>query len=122
MGNVIRGSRTRERSSCRDRLDDMLRQGADPSSRLIGRMQGLTVGASLSDGSLLTLVDFVFTDGPYNGSTLQVFGRSMLGTAVMERPILGGTGAFRMARGYMLSKMVESPDPDNLLILEFNAY
>ncbi|TVU30963.1 hypothetical protein EJB05_22622, partial [Eragrostis curvula] len=102
-------------------LDDMLRQGADPSSRLIGRAQGISVGSSLSDGSLLTMLDFVFTDGTYNGSSLQVFGRALLGT-VMERPIIDGTGAFRMARGYTLSKMIKSPDPNNLLILEYDAY
>ncbi|XP_062205663.1 dirigent protein 1-like [Phragmites australis] len=102
-------------------VDDMLREGADPSSRLLGRAQGLAVGASLSDGALLTMLNFVFTDGPYNGSTLEVFGRALLGT-VMERPIIGGTGAFRMARGYTLSKMVKSPDPNNLLILEYDAY
>ncbi|TVU30959.1 hypothetical protein EJB05_22618, partial [Eragrostis curvula] len=102
-------------------LDDMLREGADPTSRLIGRAQGISVGSSLSDGSLLTMLDFVFTDGTYNGSSLQVFGRALLGT-VMERPIVGGTGAFRMARGYTLSKMIKSPDPNNLLILEYDAY
>jgi hypothetical protein len=47
--------------------------------------------------------------------------RALLGT-VMERPIVGGTGVFRMARGYTLSKMIESPDPNNLLVLEYDAY
>ncbi|GJN20530.1 hypothetical protein PR202_gb07921 [Eleusine coracana subsp. coracana] len=102
-------------------VDDMLREGADPSSRLIGRAQGLTVGSSLSDGALTTELNFVFTNGLYNGSTLQVFGRALLGT-VMERPIVGGTGTFRMARGYTLSKMLKSPDPNTLLILEYDAY
>ncbi|KAL6883714.1 hypothetical protein ACP4OV_011128 [Aristida adscensionis] len=102
-------------------VDDVLREGADPASRVLGRGQGLTAGVSLDDGALLTLLDLVFTEGPYNGSTLQVFGRALLGT-VMERPIVGGTGAFRMARGYALIKMVDSPDPENLLILEYDAY
>ncbi|TVU30961.1 hypothetical protein EJB05_22620, partial [Eragrostis curvula] len=102
-------------------VDDMLREGADPSSRLIGRAQGLAVGSSLTDGALLAMLDLIFTDGPYNGSSLQVFGRVLLGT-VMERPIIGGTGAFRMARGYTLSKKIKSPDPNNLLIIEYDAY
>lgn len=102
-------------------VDDMLREGADPASRLLGRAQGLTVGASLSDGALLTVLDFVFTGGPYNGSSLALLGRALLGT-VMERPIVGGTGAFRMARGYTLSKMVASPEPNSLLVLEYDAY
>ncbi|KAL5232532.1 hypothetical protein ABZP36_031308 [Zizania latifolia] len=101
-------------------VDDMLKEGADPSSRLIGRVQGLTAGASLSNGAVTTMLNMVFTDGPYKGSTLAVFGRAVLGT-VIERPVIGGTGAFRMARGYTLSKMVNSTDP-NLLILEYNVY
>ncbi|GJM84461.1 hypothetical protein PR202_ga00131 [Eleusine coracana subsp. coracana] len=44
-------------------VDDMLRDGADPSSRLIGHAQGLTVGSSLSDGALTTELNFLFTDG-----------------------------------------------------------
>ena len=102
-------------------VDDMLREGADPASRLIGRAQGLTAGASLSEGAITTLLNFVFTGGPYNGSTLAMFGRAVLGS-VMERPIVGGTGAFRMARGYTHSRMVESADPGNLLVLEYDAY
>ncbi|KAI5018625.1 hypothetical protein ZWY2020_043513 [Hordeum vulgare] len=102
-------------------VDDMLREGADPASRLIGRAQGLTAAASLSEGAITTLLNFVFTDGPYNGSTLALFGRAVLGS-VMERPIVGGTGAFRMARGYTHSRMVKSADPDNLLVLEYDAY
>ncbi|RLN39904.1 hypothetical protein C2845_PM01G44320 [Panicum miliaceum] len=102
-------------------VDDMLREGADLASRLLGRAQGLTVGAFLTDGELLTVCDFVFTDGPYNGSTLALLGRALLGT-VMERPIFGGTGAFRMARGYTLSKMVASPDPNRMLVLGYDAY
>ncbi|GJM84465.1 hypothetical protein PR202_ga00135 [Eleusine coracana subsp. coracana] len=104
-------------------LDNMIREGADPSSCLIGRVQGLAVDVSLSDSALLTLVNVVFTEGPIKGSTLQVFARPVLETAVViERPIVSGTGAFRMARGYMLSKIIKSPDPNNLLIIEFNAY
>uniref|UniRef100_A0A0D9XJE3 Dirigent protein n=1 Tax=Leersia perrieri TaxID=77586 RepID=A0A0D9XJE3_9ORYZ len=104
-------------------VDDMLREGADPSSRLIGRAQGVTAGTSLSgDGAITTLLNLVFTeDGPYRGSTLQVFGRALLGT-VMERPVVGGTGKFRMARGYTISRKVNSTDPDNLLVIEYDVY
>ncbi|XP_015696985.2 dirigent protein 2-like, partial [Oryza brachyantha] len=102
-------------------VDDVLREGADPSSGLVGRAQGVTAATSLSDGAITTLLNLVFTAGPYSGSTLQVFGRALLGT-VMERPVVGGTGAFRMARGYTLSRRVNSTDPNNLLVLEYDVY
>ncbi|XBI17727.1 hypothetical protein VPH35_059704 [Triticum aestivum] len=60
-------------------VDELLREGADPASRLIGRTQGLTTGASLSEVAITTLLNFVFTDGPYNGSTLAMFGRAWPG-------------------------------------------
>lgn len=44
-------------------VDDALREGADPASRLVGRAQGLAAGTSLADGSVTTMLDFVFTDG-----------------------------------------------------------
>ncbi|KAJ3697436.1 hypothetical protein LUZ61_001141 [Rhynchospora tenuis] len=102
----------------------MLKEGPDPSSKLIGRAQGFATVASMSkEGALLTAQNFVFTDGPYNGSTLAIFGRGMLGT-VVERVIVGGTGKFRMARGYTLSKQVTPPGPpiQDLLVLEFDVY
>lgn len=68
------------------------------------------------------MLSLAFTEeGPYAGSTLQVFGRAVLGT-VMERPVVGGTGKFRMARGHTLSRRVNSSDPDNLLVIEYDAY
>ncbi|KAJ4755920.1 Dirigent protein [Rhynchospora pubera] len=101
-------------------VDDMLKEGPDPSSKLIGRAQGLTAVPSMEqNGGILTMLNFVFTDGPYNGSTLAVFGRAVLGT-VMERAIIGGTGRFRMARGYTLSKQL--PSTQGLLVLEYDAY
>uniref|UniRef100_I1QU86 Dirigent protein n=1 Tax=Oryza glaberrima TaxID=4538 RepID=I1QU86_ORYGL len=66
-------------------VDDMLREGADPASRLVGRAQGVTAGTSLAAadgaGAITTMLSLAFTEeGPYAGSTLQVFGRAVLGT------------------------------------------
>jgi len=67
-------------------------------------------------------MNFVFQAGKYNGSTVAIMGRNAVFDAVREMAVLGGTGVFRMARGYTLSKMIESPDPNNLLVLEYDAY
>ncbi|KAJ3676148.1 hypothetical protein LUZ60_003560 [Juncus effusus] len=101
-------------------IDDMLRDEADPNSKLIGRAQGLFAGASMEqDNGLFTSLNFIFTDGPYNGSTLAIFGRLVSGT-VIERPIIGGTGLFRMARGYTIANQLNSTT--GTLILEVDAY
>uniref|UniRef100_J3N2F7 Dirigent protein n=2 Tax=Oryza brachyantha TaxID=4533 RepID=J3N2F7_ORYBR len=67
------------------------------------------------------MLDFVFTEGPYKGSTVAAFGVGLPGAA-MERPVIGGTGAFRMARGYTVSRVVPTADPNNQLILEYDIY
>lgn len=103
----------------------MLREGADPASRLVGARRGHrrhVARRRRRRGAITTMLSLAFTEeGPYAGSTLQVFGRAVLGT-VMERPVVGGTGKFRMARGHTLSRRVNSSDPDNLLVIEYDAY
>ncbi|KAF0928413.1 hypothetical protein E2562_003231 [Oryza meyeriana var. granulata] len=110
-------------------MDDALREGLETSSGLVGRAQGLAATASLGGGELLTAFNLVFTCRSYNGSTLAVLGRAPLavmgrdlGDQVMERAVVGGTGAFRMARGYTLSRPVKSPEPESLFVLEFDVY
>ncbi|KAF3323789.1 Dirigent protein 11 [Carex littledalei] len=72
----------------------------------VRRVQGLVV-ASGKDGSLSTMLNFVFNDGAYNGSTLAIYGWFVLGNGItIERPVIGGTGAFRMARGYSIASPV----------------
>ncbi|XP_073354961.1 dirigent protein 1 [Aegilops tauschii subsp. strangulata] len=98
-------------------FDDELRQGSDAASQLVGRAQGITMQADLQDSgvfsTLLTVVFTVrvvimvlsFTDGGYKGSTLVLSGRVDFGPdgkAAAERAVVGGTGRFRLARGYSL--------------------
>uniref|UniRef100_A0A3B6MLT8 Dirigent protein n=1 Tax=Triticum aestivum TaxID=4565 RepID=A0A3B6MLT8_WHEAT len=88
-------------------FDDELRQGSDAASQLVGRAQGITMQADLQDSgvfsTLLTMLSF--TDGGYKGSTLVLSGRVDFGPdgkAAAERAVVGGTGRFRLARGYSL--------------------
>ncbi|XP_073013306.1 dirigent protein 23-like [Typha latifolia] len=85
-------------------IDDPLTRGPSPSSEILGRAQGFYSFASLSDQSLLLAVNLVLDSGEYNGSTLTVLGRDRILDPVRELPVVGGTGAFRMTRGYVLLK------------------
>ncbi|KAL6657594.1 hypothetical protein ACP70R_005374 [Stipagrostis hirtigluma subsp. patula] len=94
-------------------VDDELRAGRDRSSELLGRFQGLIVGTGLQPGSgYLTSLTFVFTAGEYSGSTLSVHGPLLDFTGTIERAVVGGTGRFRMARGYSLTKILGNPTPE----------
>ncbi|CAM0879090.1 unnamed protein product [Alopecurus aequalis] len=94
-------------------FDNTLGDGPYPSnSTLLGRFQGFIDFTGI--GSLpgkLSVVTFVFTSGKYSGSTLVVTGIFQLTDGAIERPIVGGTGVFRMARGYSLVTVVGKPTP-----------
>ncbi|XP_059654963.1 dirigent protein 23-like [Cornus florida] len=80
-------------------MDDLLTVGPEPSSKPVGRFEGLYGSASLSEFSLIMAVNFFFTDGDYNGSTLAVMGSNPLLHQYRELSIVGGSGIFRLARG-----------------------
>ena len=85
-------------------MDDPLTVGPEPDSRIIGSAQGLYASASQKDVGLLMTLNFVFTDGKYNGSTLSILGRNPVFHKYRELPILGGSGVFRLARGIATAK------------------
>ncbi|GJN28606.1 hypothetical protein PR202_gb16808 [Eleusine coracana subsp. coracana] len=92
-------------------VDNELRAGPDrASSELVGRFQGLIVGAGLQPGmGYFTSVTLVFTAGEYSGSTLSIQGSVPSFAVTFERTVVGGTGAFRFVRGYSLTKMLPNP-------------
>uniref|UniRef100_M8BQK9 Dirigent protein n=1 Tax=Aegilops tauschii TaxID=37682 RepID=M8BQK9_AEGTA len=83
-------------------LDDELRDGPDAgNSSLVGRYQGLFVSAGLvSPPGAQSAINLVFTAGEHRGSTLAMLGPMLSFTSAIERAVVGGTGAFRMARGF----------------------
>ncbi|KAJ0972112.1 hypothetical protein J5N97_020071 [Dioscorea zingiberensis] len=85
-------------------IDDPLTESPDVSSKLIGRAQGMYALASEEEYGLLMAMNLAFVDGEFNGSTLAVLGRNAVFSEVREMPIVGGSGRFRLARGYVLAK------------------
>nr|CAD1824549.1 unnamed protein product [Ananas comosus var. bracteatus] len=75
------------------------------------------------EGSLLLSVNFVLAhDGPYNGSVVSVQGRDPFAAPVRELSVVGGTGHFRMARGYVLWKTYGFNTANSGAILELDVY
>ncbi|KAL5722438.1 hypothetical protein ACHQM5_005961 [Ranunculus cassubicifolius] len=87
-------------------VDDPLTVGQEATSKVIGAAQGVYTSASQNDISLLMILNYGFTDGKYNGSSLSVLGSNPVMHTVREMPIVGGTGLFRFARGYARAKTV----------------
>ncbi|KAF8661248.1 hypothetical protein HU200_057092 [Digitaria exilis] len=100
-------------------IDDVLTQGTSrSSSAAVGRAQGHYIWASTGNPELLVTMNVVLTSGPYAGSSVTVVGRDDIAAPVRELSVVGGTGQFRMARGYVLWKTVSLDGPNAVLELD----
>ncbi|RLN35851.1 dirigent protein 1-like [Panicum miliaceum] len=85
-------------------MDDALTETSSPTSVALGRMQGFYMLSSQSGPVLMVCANLLLTSGDHNGSTVAVLGRDDTAADVRELAVVGGTGKFRMARGYVLWK------------------
>lgn len=83
-------------------MDDVLTEGPSRASPRVGRTQGFYVFSDMNVPALLFCMNVVLTAGPYAGSTGTILGRDHITQPLRERSVVGGTGAFRMATGYVL--------------------
>ncbi|KAF3442675.1 hypothetical protein FNV43_RR16592 [Rhamnella rubrinervis] len=102
-------------------IDDPLTVGPESSSKLVGRAQGLYAAASQSEACLLMVMDFVFMEGKYNGSTLSVLGRNAVFSDERDGHCWG-SGVFRFARGYAQAKTHTFNIKTGDAIVEYNVY
>ncbi|KAL6522377.1 Dirigent protein 21 [Orobanche minor] len=103
-------------------IDDPLTVGPEKGSRIVGRAQGMYGSADLTNLGLLMVLNFAFTEGKFNGSTLSVLGRNAVFSAVRELPIVGGSGVFRFARGYAQAKTRTFNLRTKDAVVEYNVY
>ncbi|KDP40497.1 hypothetical protein JCGZ_24496 [Jatropha curcas] len=102
-------------------MDDPLTEGPEPTSKLVGRAQGMYGLASQHDIGLLMVMNLAFVEGMYNGSTLAILGRNPIFSMVREMPVIGGSGLFRYARGYALAKTVSVNQKTGNAVVEYNV-
>ncbi|KAL3679150.1 hypothetical protein R1sor_022106 [Riccia sorocarpa] len=84
-------------------FDDAMTEGPDPSSQSIGRGRGFYVfNAMVDNGASLEFVwTAVFNDASgFGGSTISFKGYDKIDDEEREIAITGGTGKFRLARGW----------------------
>nr|CAB3451671.1 unnamed protein product [Digitaria exilis] len=100
-------------------MDNVLTEGPTRDSRHVGRAQGTYVTTSLpreGPPAMLVSMNLVLTAG----STVTVVGRNDVTLPVRELAVVGGTGSFRMATGYVLWK-TRSWRPKSA-VLELDVY
>ncbi|PWA74818.1 disease resistance-responsive (dirigent-like protein) family protein [Artemisia annua] len=103
-------------------IDDAMTEKPEIGSKLLGRAQGFYGQASQEEIGLLMAMNFVFSTGKYNGSTLTIMGRNPVFHKVREMPIIGGSGLFRFARGYVQASTHTFDIKTGDAIVEYNAY
>ncbi|XP_039059628.1 dirigent protein 4-like [Hibiscus syriacus] len=110
-------------------MDDPLTVGPDQTLTRIGNAQGLYVwtGKDPTQFGAVLYTDFAFTSGKFNGSSFSLFSRfpiteiARAKEEVVEMAIVGGRGAFRMARGYALTRGTYVNQFNGDAGLEFNV-
>ncbi|KAL3815084.1 hypothetical protein ACJIZ3_016352 [Penstemon smallii] len=104
-------------------LDDLITAQPDRNSEKLGRAQGVITFSDLDESALTMNLNFYFTSGEYSGSTICVVGRNPISSKNhRELPVVGGTGVFRMARGYTISNTYSYDSVENYGVLEYTVY
>ncbi|GLU19536.1 hypothetical protein SLE2022_357820 [Rubroshorea leprosula] len=103
-------------------IDDPLTDGPEMSSKMVGRAQGFYALASQEEIGLLMSMNFAFTEGKYNGSTITVLGRNTVLSKVREMPVIGGSGLFRFARGYVQARTHTFDQKTGDAIVQYTCY
>ncbi|CAH1424242.1 unnamed protein product [Lactuca virosa] len=103
-------------------MDNPLTIGPERTSKIVGRAQGIYASADLRESALLMVMNYVFSEGKYNGSTLSIVGRNEVFSTVREMPIVGGSGIFRFAHGYVLAKTQFFNITNGDTVVEYDVY
>ncbi|KAJ3671671.1 hypothetical protein LUZ60_007750 [Juncus effusus] len=103
-------------------IDDPLTTGPESNSKIIGRAQGFYASAGLDKVGLLMAMNFVFLEGKYNGSSISILGRNEVFSEVREMPVVGGSGLFRMARGYVQARTHTFNLKTGDAVVEYNIF
>ncbi|XP_058081633.1 dirigent protein 23-like [Magnolia sinica] len=101
--------------------DDPLTEGPDLNSKVVGRAQGLYGSSGQEEMGLLMVMDYSFTEPPYNGSSISILGRNRVLNTVRELPVLGGTGMFRFGRGVAIARTYRADFSNGDAIVEYNV-
>jgi len=102
-------------------MDDWLTEGPEANSKMVGRAQGIYVSSGQEVVHLLMATTFVFQSGKYNGSTLSMLGKNAVFDQVREMPIVGGSGLFRLSRGYALAHTHSFDPKTGNAVVEYNV-
>ncbi|KAG6413499.1 hypothetical protein SASPL_126212 [Salvia splendens] len=103
-------------------FDDLITAEPDINGEQVARAQGTSTSADLVNQAIAISMNFYITSGEFSGSTVSIAGRNPVTEASRELPVIGGTGAFRFARGYAVTTTYLHDSEANYSILEYTVY
>ncbi|GAV80542.1 Dirigent domain-containing protein [Cephalotus follicularis] len=103
-------------------VNDPLTVGPELTSEVIGNARGIYVSSAVKPEQPMVMMylDFGFTSGEFNGSSISMFSRNPVQEKERELAVVGGRGKFRMARGYALLNTF-FVDPKGAVIVEYTV-
>lgn len=69
--------------------------------------------------TVVLYLDFGFTEGDLNDSSISVFSRNLAAETERELSVIGGRGKFKLAEGYALLKTIFTSNTS--LVVEYNV-
>ncbi|XP_047953563.1 dirigent protein 21-like [Salvia hispanica] len=103
-------------------FDDRVTAGPDINSEQVARVQGTAANSDLHATAIALNTNFYITSGEFNRSTFGMTGRLPSTEPVREMPVVGGTGAFRLARGYAVSTVYSFDFATGNSVFEYTIY
>ncbi|KAG7631122.1 Dirigent protein [Arabidopsis suecica] len=103
-------------------IDNRLTTEVAVNSTLVGQAQGIYAATGQRDASALMVMNFAFKTGKYNGSSIAILGRNAVLTKVREMPVIGGSGLFRFARGYVEARTMWFDQKSGDATVEYSCY
>ncbi|CAN1772839.1 Dirigent protein 19 [Linum perenne] len=93
------------------------------NSTTVGRARGMYGVASKTEIDFMMVLNFVFSEGEYRGSTFSLLGHNAIfAGGEREMPVVGGTGVFRFGRGHAHAETYSLDTSTGNTIVEYNVY
>ncbi|XP_050210343.1 dirigent protein 4-like [Mercurialis annua] len=104
-------------------VNNALKLGINPTSKIIGRAKGLEVASSQANEipTWFLCLDFGFSRGKFKGSSIIICSRSLVLEPERELAVIGGRKKFRMATGFAKVRTVFANTTDNYVVSKYDV-
>lgn len=98
-------------------VDDPVTLTPSPTSTQIASTQGVITVTSQDGANVNIVLSIVFNNAQYSGSTLEIQGTSRQRENLRELSVVGGTGRFRFAKGFIVFETVSFDGSNNQSVI-----